>query len=147
MDSKPNLSAHPIQTPESADLHCIALARRVAEARDQYRQLKDQSAAAYHDFETLEIQLIELMDANQLLHFKVVGLGTVIRSERIYAKIENLELAKAYFEEAGLAEQVFKMEPIKKRLNALVSAWIERGDSIPNGITYEMIPSVQIRKS
>ena len=132
---------------DDIELRCVGIAKEIQSMRDVYETAKKASTDAWHKLEDMELKLIALMDANHMPSFKVEGIGTLYRAERVYAKILDLERTIKFFEETGQAQELFKMSPVRERLNAVVKELVADGHPVPDSIEYQVTPTLHIRKS
>ena len=126
----------------------IGLAKQVVEARDEYERLKDIASKANDKKESLELNLYQLMEDNGIKSFKLDELGLFSRSERMYARISNIDEAKDYIKSLGIEEsEMFILQPVRKRLNEIVKEQSDKGNFILPGIIVTMTPTISNRKS
>ena len=74
-------------------------------------------------------------------------IGTLYRAERVYAKVLDLEQTIKFFEETGQAQELFRMAPVRERLNQAVKELVADGQPVPTGIEYQITATLHIRKS
>ena len=96
-----------------------------------------------------EQELLSLMESFGLTSvgdkFGHAGLGTIVRRERFYGRITDMELATKMFEEAGIYDQVLKLTPVKKRLNAFITELLENNKPL-DGLDFHADAYISILK-
>ena len=134
-----------------ATLEMIELAREVYRLRDEHTALKAQAANVWAEKEKMEANLVEKMDAMGMKSFDHAEMGTVSVGRTIYGRIVDIDRAREYFENEGIANELLELQLKPKggkaRLNAIIKDCLSEGKMLPEGIDYSEKVGIRRRKS
>ena len=142
---------HPAQQSEPIDDQAgvLDLIAEYVETRDQLDTLKAASDGVEKRRRDLEQVIHASLDALALKSIKMDRVGTITRSERIIAQIENHPTAMAWAKEqvdsdgAPLVELTIRRAPFQKA----VARAVKHNQPLPPGADYITIPVISLRRS
>jgi len=117
------------------------------ELREEKARLKFELDKVSSKEKKAQGELLEIMDSQDLKSFRHKKFGLITATERIWAKIEDFNKAKTFFEEKGIDREMFKLKVESGRLNQFVKESLERNQILPEGIGFTPIRYVSVRKA
>lgn len=142
------MSEWPSSDPDTDPSHlaCIQLAHKIVNARAACKALDDQLTNAKQKRDALELELVQLMDANELKKFTVKGIGTIYQTVRLFPSVDDLEKAKVFFATRGVLAELLKETVDKGRLTELLGELRDAGEAMPDGLSCFEKVVIHIRK-
>jgi len=118
----------------------LIVARRL---KERTKEKYDQASQGEKKIQTL---LLEQMDSSDISSFTHKELGKFTAAQRIWTRIKEQEKAIKFFDEIGLTNEVFKLQPQVGRLNAFVKEKLQNGESIPEFLDISPTRYISMRR-
>jgi len=135
---------------KQVDQRLIEMGKELINLKKEQREKEDIAKEAKARAGQKEQELLSLMESFGLTSvgdkFGHAGIGTIVRRERFYGKITDMELATKLFEEAGIYDQVLKLTPVKKRLNEFIAELLENNKPL-DGLDFHADGYISILKA
>ena len=118
----------------------LIIARRL---KEKTKEKYDQASQGEKKIQTL---LLEQMDSSDISSFTHKELGKFTAAQRIWTRIKEQEKAIKFFDEIGLTNEVFKLQPVVGRLSAFVKEKLQNGESIPEFLDISPTRYISVRR-
>ena len=125
--------------------------RAVVELRDKCDELKKILDQYKQQLEDMEMNLFQSMDTEGVKSFKMDGIGTVYQSTKPWTTISDIDAAEKFFKEAGVFDEIFKLQASSGRMNSFVKEnFLEKDLPVPEqkmGVVVNLKQNINIRRS
>lgn len=125
----------------------LSLTKQFIDLDARYEEASKLKAQLFNEKKRLQGELVEKMQEQNLESFRSSEFGLIYSYNKFWVRITDMEAAEAWLTENGLFDEILKLSPKNERLNEIMKARLEKGETIPAGFDYSITRNIGIHST